>query len=73
MLTEIIWAAVGLVKGALGNVYDISQGSNVTGPAKQTLSVLLIRFDRYTGPAYFDDSGLAAVALIYRSTRDFLL
>ncbi|KAM4067679.1 hypothetical protein HRG_001533 [Hirsutella rhossiliensis] len=32
----------------------------------------MVRFDRYTGPPYFDDPELANVQPIFRSWRDFI-
>ncbi|KPM39851.1 hypothetical protein AK830_g6688 [Neonectria ditissima] len=72
MLTENIWTDVGLVNGAIGEVYDLAWNPSVTDPHNQHPSVVLVRFDRYSGPPCFDDPALAKVVPIYRSSRDFI-
>lgn len=73
MLTENLWTTCGLVNGALGDVYDIAWKHDVADPRSESPFLLLIRFDRYTGPPYFEDPSLANVVPVFRSTRDFLI
>lgn len=72
MLTENIWISWGLVNGALGTVRDIVWRSGDDPQSSPPLAVL-IKFDRYTGPACFPDRPeLDGVVPIFRSRREFL-
>ena len=72
MLLENVWVDVGLVNGALGTVVGFAWRTN-DNPRESPPFVVLIRFDKYTGPACFPGrSDLAGVVLIFRSTRDFI-
>ena len=72
MLTENLWTATGLVNGALGSVFDISWRADVTDPRKEHPYVILVKLDKYTGPAFFEDPHLSTVVPIFRSNRDFI-
>jgi hypothetical protein len=71
MLTENVWVDVGLVNGAIGTVHDIAWKTGAD-PKEESPFVVLVKFDRYTGPACFDRPELAGIVPIFRSRRDFL-
>ena len=60
MLTRNIWPEVGLANGALGTVHDISWADG-TNPERDPPSVLLVVFDKYTGPLFTPDGGVPSV------------
>jgi hypothetical protein len=51
MLTANLWTEHGLVNGSMGTIVDISWSTGAT-PLTAMPSVLLIRFDTYTGPDF---------------------
>jgi hypothetical protein len=79
MLTENLWTGAGLVNGSLGTIRDMAweEGSD---PRAVPPFVVLVQFDRYSGPACFgpeDDDvagmeDMARVVPVFRSTRDFV-
>jgi ATP-dependent exoDNAse (exonuclease V) alpha subunit len=72
MLTGNLWIATGLVNGAMGNVYDIAYKHDVTDPRSEPPFAILVKFDKYTGPAFFLQPELSNVVPIFQVTRDFL-
>ena len=60
MLTRNIWHEVGLFNGALGTVFDIGWADGAD-PERDPPSVLLVVFDRYTGPLFTPDGGVPCV------------
>ena len=51
ILTINLWTEVGLVNGFIGSVYDIAWDTG-QDPASLMPSLLLIKFDKYTGPEF---------------------
>jgi ATP-dependent exoDNAse (exonuclease V) alpha subunit len=74
MLTENIWIEPGLVNGAMGYIYDIAWHSTVEDPRQEAPFLLLLKMDKYDGPACFPgrEDIPANVVPIFQSTRDFL-
>jgi hypothetical protein len=58
MLTTDLWTERGLVNGAMGSIKDISWISS-------SFSLLLVKFDEYTGPDF------PGCGQLYRSLRQF--
>ncbi|KAF5711868.1 ATP-dependent DNA helicase PIF1 [Fusarium mundagurra] len=78
MLTENLWAAVGLVSGAVGIVEDIAWEDRPGGvnPRRRAPEVIAVRFEGYTGPPYFDDPTdheMAKIIPIFRSNREYVV
>jgi hypothetical protein len=67
MLTTNLWTEVGLVNGSMGVIEDISWDDG--RQTDQLPSVILIRFDSYTGPS-FPDCPVGTVP-VFPQTRQF--
>ncbi|KAF5578398.1 ATP-dependent DNA helicase PIF1 [Fusarium pseudoanthophilum] len=80
MLTENLWTAMGLVNGAVGIVEDLAWEDRPGGvnPRRIAPEVIMVRFEGYTGPPYFDDEGpdlpdMTKIIPIFRSTREYVV
>lgn len=74
MLTENVWTPVGLVNGANGTIYNFAWQAGANW-REDPPHVILVQFDKYDGPPYFeddDDDRRRRVVPIFRSTRDFI-
>ncbi len=79
MLTRNIWDSVGLFNGAQGTVFDISWTTD-SDPEKQHPEVIMVVFDKYTGPPFemedgeeLRDQNNNLVVPILRVRQDFML
>ncbi|KAF4952453.1 hypothetical protein FSARC_12625 [Fusarium sarcochroum] len=77
MLTENVWTAVGLVNGAIDIDEDIAwedrelEGVN---PRRRAPEVVMVRFEDYKGPLYFDDDPeMSNIVPVFRSTREYVV
>ncbi|KID81194.1 ATP-dependent DNA helicase PIF1 [Metarhizium guizhouense ARSEF 977] len=72
MLTCNLWQQVGLCNGACGTVYDIvwSPGAD---PIRDQLCVIMMEFDKYTGPAFLTTADGRKIVPILPVDRDFLV
>ncbi|XP_066914869.1 uncharacterized protein [Clytia hemisphaerica] len=70
MLTRNLWSDVGLCNGSLGIVKDIIFQRNHLPPALPI--AVIVKFDRYTGPSFFDDEDncVPIVPIIETSSED---
>lgn len=67
MLTTNLWTEIGLVNGSMGSIEDFSW--DYGRPTDQLPSVILIRFDSYTGPS-FPDCPVGTIP-VFPQTRQF--
>jgi ATP-dependent exoDNAse (exonuclease V) alpha subunit len=67
MLTANLWTEIGLVNGSMGTVSDIGWDEGIECSA--TPSVILVKFDGYSGPDFF--STQPGVLPIFPAMRQF--
>ncbi|ORY67762.1 uncharacterized protein BCR38DRAFT_316498, partial [Pseudomassariella vexata] len=72
MLTYNLWQAVGLCNGARGTVYDIGWAAEAD-PARDQPCVILIEFDKYSGPPFLTTPEGGKIVPILPVQRDFLV
>jgi ATP-dependent exoDNAse (exonuclease V) alpha subunit len=73
MLTSNLWTERGLVNGCMGTVFDLSWDAGLdplsTDPLRALPTVLLIRFDDYSGPDF--PGLLPGVIPVFPATRSY--
>uniref|UniRef100_A0A4E9ER58 ATP-dependent DNA helicase n=1 Tax=Gibberella zeae TaxID=5518 RepID=A0A4E9ER58_GIBZA len=65
----------GLVNGAMGIVEDLAWEDRPEGVDTRTRppDLIMVHFDKYTGPEYFDDEPeMAGIVPIFRSNREYM-
>ncbi|EXU95902.1 AAA ATPase, helitron and PIF1-like helicase domain protein [Metarhizium robertsii] len=72
MLTCNLWQQVGLCNGARGTVYDICWAPGAD-PVRDQPCVILMEFDKYTGPAFLTTADGRKIVPILPVDRDFLI
>ncbi|EXU94813.1 ATP-dependent exoDNAse (exonuclease V), partial [Metarhizium robertsii] len=72
MLTCNLWQQVGLCNGARGTVYDIGWAPGAD-PIRDQPCVIMMEFDKYTGPAFLTTADDRKTVPILPVDRDFLV
>lgn len=72
MLTCNLWQQVGLCNGARGTVYDIGWAPGAD-PVRDQPCVIMMEFDKYTGPAFLTTTDGRKIVPILPVGRDFLV
>ncbi|KID84375.1 ATP-dependent DNA helicase PIF1, partial [Metarhizium majus ARSEF 297] len=72
MLTCNLWQQVGLCNGARGTVYDIGWAPGAD-PVRDQPCVIMMEFDKYTGPAFLTTADGRKIVPILPVDRDFLV
>ncbi|KAJ6436452.1 ATP-dependent DNA helicase PIF1 [Purpureocillium lavendulum] len=72
MLTCNLWQQVGLCNGARGTVYDIGWAPG-RDPVRDQPCVIMMEFDKYTGPAFLTTTDGRKIVPILPVGRDFLV
>ncbi|KJK73474.1 hypothetical protein H634G_11287 [Metarhizium anisopliae BRIP 53293] len=72
MLTCNLWQQVGLCNGARGTVYDIGWAPGAD-PIRDQPCVIMMEFDKYTGPAFLTTADGRKIVPILPVVRDFLV
>ncbi|KAJ6436943.1 hypothetical protein O9K51_10479 [Purpureocillium lavendulum] len=72
MLTCNLWQQVGLCNGARGTVYDIGWAPGAD-PIRDQPCVIMMEFDKYTGPAFLTTADGRQIVPILPVDRDFLV
>ncbi|KHO00508.1 ATP-dependent DNA helicase PIF1 [Metarhizium album ARSEF 1941] len=72
MLTCNLWQQVGLCNGARGTVYDIGWAPGAD-PVRDQPCVIMMGFDKYTGPAFLTTADGRKIVPILPVDRDFLV
>ncbi|KJZ71537.1 hypothetical protein HIM_09075 [Hirsutella minnesotensis 3608] len=72
MLTSNLWQPVGLCNGARGTVYDIAWAPGAD-PMQNPPCVIMMEFDKYTGPVFLTTADGRKIVPILPVNRDFLV
>ncbi|KID81004.1 ATP-dependent DNA helicase PIF1 [Metarhizium guizhouense ARSEF 977] len=72
MLTSNLWQPVGLYNGARGTVYDIGWAPG-TDPVQDPPCVIMMEFDKYSGPVFLTTADGRKIVPILPVERDFLI
>ena len=72
MLTSNLWQPVGLCNGARGTVYDIAWAPGAD-PMQDPPCVIMMEFDKYTGPVFLTTTDGRKIVPILPIDRDFLV
>jgi hypothetical protein len=72
MLTCNLWQQVGLCNGARGTVYDIGWAPGAD-PIRDQPCVIMMEFDKYTGPTFLTTADGRKIVPILPVDRDFLV
>ncbi|KAF5132980.1 ATP-dependent DNA helicase PIF1 [Metarhizium anisopliae] len=72
MLTSNLWQPVGLCNGARGTVYDIGWAPG-TDPVQDPPCVIMMEFDKYSGPVFLTTADGRKIVPILPVQRDFLI
>ncbi|KJZ70055.1 hypothetical protein HIM_10559 [Hirsutella minnesotensis 3608] len=72
MLTSNLWQPVGLCNGARGTVYDIAWAPGAD-PMQDPPCVIMMEFDKYTGPVFLATADGRKIVPILPVDRDFLV
>ncbi|KAK8912376.1 ATP-dependent DNA helicase pif1 [Metarhizium anisopliae] len=72
MLTCNLWQQVGLCNGARGTVYDVGWAPGAD-PIRDQPCVIMMEFDKYTGPAFLTTADGRKIVPILPVDRDFLV
>ncbi|KJZ74897.1 hypothetical protein HIM_05628 [Hirsutella minnesotensis 3608] len=72
MLTSNLWQPVGICNGARGTVYDIAWAPGAD-PMQDPPCVIMMEFDKYTGPVFLTTADGRKIVPILPVDRDFLV